>query len=178
MARNKTKGDRYACGKLRPDRSPSAIRQMVSLAEKKLLDPLFGTQIGILHLQGHITAPMVSAARHYAELMGAYDALVCNPSRTARSPDYEMGRLGQGASMGADDRPGLVERVKKLRDKIATALNGPSGEEWRAVYDTVLLDQHCGVMQRGALASGLQSLSYLFGFEVRPQHLDAPRTAA
>lgn len=173
MGRKKSKGERYACGKLRPDRSPAAIRQLVSLAEKKLVDPLFGSQIGILHLQGVISANLVSSASRFAEAMGRYDSVVGNPSRTARSPDYEMGRQEAGGENRRDLDPEAVEKIKTLRDKMTACLAGPEGSMWRAVYDTVLLDYRCGVMDQHSLIAGLQELSFLFGYEQRPQATQA-----
>lgn len=178
MGRKKLQGERYHCGKLRPERSPSAIRQMVSLAEKKLLDPLFGSQVGILHLQGTITASQVSAAKHFAEQMGYYDAVMGNPSRTAKSPDYEMGRAGWGSSTreASEDR---ISKLREWRENVNRILSAPAGREWRIVYDTVLLDYHCPVMDRTVLASALQDLALLFGYERHaPQALDAKKNAA
>lgn len=167
MGRKKSKGERYACGKLRPDRSPAAIRQLVSLAEKKLVDPLFGTQIGIMHLQGIISASLVSSASRFADAIGRYDAVVGNPSRTARSPDYEMGRREAGGDNRRDLDAEAVEKIKALRDKMADVLRGPEGSMWRSIYATVLLDQRCPLVDQAFLVAGLQELSYLFGYEQR-----------
>jgi hypothetical protein len=160
--------------------SGSALRAIVDMAAKNLVDPIFRTQIGQLHLMGlrqdgqpDFPSEFVSAARHWADFVGFHDRVVGNPSRTVKSPDYQMGRAGKGE--GGDhqcrscDCGGdkvlcpVISRVKSQWSDAVEAI----GPEWRVVYDTVILDHHCPPWERDALKRGLCGLAVLYGYVKR-----------
>lgn len=180
MPRRKKDGERYPCGKLKPERfAPAVVRRMFDGARARVVDPLFGTQVGLLCMEGLLTEAHVSAASHFAKFMGYYDRLVGNPSRTARSPDYQMGRAGTGpmVEVFACDNcaGGCVHCEAKIRasadyDRIREKLDN---KQWSVVYHTVLLNEVCAWPHKPELTAGLDRLADLFGFTAPPKRAAA-----
>lgn len=170
MARRRKRGDRRPSGKLNsPEREryregrfpPTLVHQMVEAGRAKIINAAFGTQLGRLRLEGVISDAHVAAANHFCRFLGRYDRATGNPSRTVKSPDYRLGRAGSGDADQADSEPELVERLSRQRDDLDKLF---TRDEWRAVYDTALLNEPCPWFQRAALVSALEKLGELYGY--------------
>lgn len=172
MGRRKQRGERYPCGKLKPERFPPAlVRQMVEAGRQKIINAAFGTSIGRMRLEDKLTDAQVSAAAHFARFMGYHDRLIGGLARTSKSPNYQLGRAGHGPSASAgctDCSEGRCqhckarERASRDYDSIRAAL---TNAQWSVVYHTVLLDETCPWPRMPELKSGLSILADLYGYE-------------
>ena len=114
-----------------------------------LSDPLRRpSEVEKLLAQGVIERRHLAAAREWARMVGQHDRVISAPSRTSRSPDYQMGRSGKSDAdgyrcKGCDGQCkagcSAADRIKGQWDRAKAAL----GPFWNIVYDTVLLDFSC-----------------------------------
>lgn len=171
MGRPRKRGDRYPSGDLRPERFPPiVVKRMIDASREKVIDARFGTTFGRLRLEGKLTDAHVSAASHFANFFGFYDRVFGNRARTSKSPDYQLGRAGQGEDNevwrcktcdGDCTRCLVRERASDEYDAIKGSL---SPAEWTAVYHAVLLNEACPWPQQVLLSQALTKLACKFGY--------------
>lgn len=87
-------GERYPSGKLKPPEKqkastpPAQIKRLFEAALRRAADPIYGTSLGLLFMNGDITAHELAAGTSYAKLRGRYDRAMGIPGRFTLSPDY------------------------------------------------------------------------------------------
>lgn len=183
MGRPKLAGERYPCGKLKPEVAPPAmVRRIISQAKTTARNPLLGTEAGRLRLNGVITSKELEAANAFATAVGKHDRLKGYPSRTTASPLYERGygsagdldmedemilrdlRAGDVAA-AADRSPRLRRILKATRqfESLETAVTAAGRAAYRAVYDVVILDEPIPVGRHADLVAGLRAVHRALG---------------
>lgn len=152
---------------------------MVDASRAKVINSAFGTAIGQMRLEGVLTDTQIAAAHHFARFMGHYDRSVGNPSRTARSPDYQMGRAGMGVASeeslacNVDDGCPHCEARRRASSDYDRLRNMLPNAEWSVAYHTVLLNESCPWPHRPALISALNMLAELFGYAAPKRRIAA-----
>ena len=141
--------------------SPLEVRRMVDAAKRGLKDPIWATQLGILHLEGKLTTSQFAAGKRWAELARDYSVAMQSP-KSPRSVALE-------ASGGSPIDPNSAKGVKEARQHSRTvhgylgALEAlkRTGEAPRlAVRDVCEFNLFpVGSFQLAALRTGLQGLA-------------------
>lgn len=112
MSRRKVMAAREASGKVQRPPSlpnPGEAKRLRDAALAGMRDPLWGTELGRLHLAGKITFAMLSAGKQWAEYASRYSQALCSPA-----PDPRAINIGSGG--GRDDiDPDSYEGRKEVR---------------------------------------------------------------
>ena len=141
--------------------SPAEVARMRDAALAGLKDPVWATQIGILHLQGKLTASQFAAGARWASLARDYSAAVGAP-RQPRSANLDP---TGGTPADPDTLKGALEARQHTRTVHhylgALETLRRTGEAPRlAVRDTCEFNLHpAGSFQLAALRTGLQALA-------------------
>jgi hypothetical protein len=113
-------GERYPCGKRRPSdyRSDTQIQRIMQDGLAFGLDPILGSQAGILCLRGHITSRQLSTADYVGSVYGRFEYYSGQKRRT-RSPSYQSGAAGapsgkQGTEADARDEFHALQDAIKI----------------------------------------------------------------
>jgi hypothetical protein len=129
---NISAGSRYPSGHKRPKYTPRhagvnniAVRYRHKWDDMKRIgaDPVFGSEVALMHLRGVFTDAEADAALYYAEVAGRYDRY--HPAkdgatpRTARAQSYEFGSRAADTEIERHNREGTIKsyerRAKKTR---------------------------------------------------------------
>lgn len=104
LGRPALSGERYPCGKRRPSdyRSDTQIRRLIDSGLAATLDPILGSQAGILCVRGHITARQLSTVDYVARVYGRFEFYQAPGRRQAQSPSYQAG-YSRSAGSGAQN---------------------------------------------------------------------------
>lgn len=122
--------------------SVNEIRRLREAALSGMRDPLWGTQIGRLFLEGKVTAAQFRAGRQWGELMEKWRAVHCGPRfnpKTGLSTLHRVG--GGGVSVGdiiADEREAMVTAM--VDDVIGSFDRGAADPHLIAVRECVEID--------------------------------------
>jgi hypothetical protein len=156
---SKITGDRFPCGRLRPDKFPPVlVRQMLDAAKDRLIDHRIGTQIGRLRLEGVLSDAHVAAADKFALVINKHEKTAGLPRRTASSLDLAGAQVRSTSDApDADD----AARWQRERDLIQAAL---SPDESRIAFDVVTLNLAPTYSEKPVLARALQKLAVLFHY--------------
>ena len=85
--------------------SPTEISRLRDAALAGMKDPIWGTQLGILHLSGKLTNSQLAAGKRWAELARDYSAAVGAP----RGPRSAALEASGGSAVDPDSARGLRE---------------------------------------------------------------------
>ena len=141
--------------------SPTEISRLRDAALAGMKDPIWGTQLGILHLSGKLTSSQLAAGKRWADLARDYSA-ACQSPRAPKSVDIEP---GGGSPIDPDSAKGL--REARRHSQIVHGYLGSlealkrTGEAPRlAVRDVCEFNLFpVGSFQLAALRTGLQGLA-------------------
>ena len=140
--------------------SPTEISRLRDAALAGMKDPIWGTQLGILHLSGKLTSSQLAAGKRWAELARDY-SVACQSPRAPKSVDIEP---GGGSPIDPDSAKGAREarRHSQIVHGYLGALEAlkRTGEAPRlAVRDVCEFNLFpAGSFQLAALRTGLQGL--------------------
>jgi hypothetical protein len=84
-------GERFPCGRKRPTdfRSDSQIRRIVQAGLEMSLDPVLGSQAGILRMRGKISDKQLSTVEYIGRVYGRFEWCMQAPLRRTKSPSYD-----------------------------------------------------------------------------------------
>ena len=101
--------------------SPTEISRLRDAALAGMKDPIWGTQLGILHLSGKLTSSQLAAGKRWGELARDYSAAVGAP-RAPRSAALEAsGGVGESIQIAPRAREKPADTPKS-----STAISAPS----------------------------------------------------
>ena len=100
--------------------SPTEISRLRDAALAGMKDPIWGTQLGILHLSGKLTSSQLAAGKRWAELAADYSAATQSP-KPPRSVALEA---SAGSAVDPDSAKGREKPVGT--PKSFTAISAPS----------------------------------------------------
>lgn len=125
----------------------------------------FGTGLGRLYMEGHLSELQAEAGRYFAKFCAAADHYAGAPKRNAASPAYERGwanshndeealALLQGRLHDWEKR---CQRIRRKWDRI----HGYFGDEkvFSLLLDVCISDRHCPAAQVPVLRAALQLLA-------------------
>ena len=141
--------------------SPTEISRLRDAALAGMKDPIWGTQLGILHLSGKLTSSQLAAGKRWAELAADYSAAMQSP-KPPRSVALEA---SAGSAVDPDSAKGAREarRHSQIVHGYLGALEAlrRTGEAPRlAVRDVCEFNLFpVGSFQLAALRTGLQGLA-------------------
>ena len=75
--------------------SPTEISRLRDAALAGMKDPIWGTQLGILHLSGKLTNSQLAAGKRWAELARDYSTAYARAQRAAVTRTGSQRRLGR-----------------------------------------------------------------------------------
>jgi hypothetical protein len=170
MSRRKNLAQREPNGRAQRDPPlppPSEVRRLRDAALAGMRDPMWGTELGRLHLAGKITATMFAAGRRWAELASQYSQALCSPSPDPKAISLE--RSSGGTSHDPDSAEGRKEARRHARAVQSfidanVALKDHSRASERIVRSTCergeMVHGHQDMM---ALTGGLERLASFWG---------------
>lgn len=85
-----------------------------AIIERQAADSKWGSTLGLLYLDEHLTSPEMRAGFAYGRLRGQYDAIQGLPRRSTQAMCYHEARAGVGNEMPADELLRLKERHMHL----------------------------------------------------------------
>ncbi len=162
MARRKRlTGERYACGKLKPDNVPTAahIRRAQGEALMRGRDPWLGTRLGWLYLNREITSRQVEAGLRFAKLFLDYSKIAGFPPRAATSID--LNRV-PGRAVDEDDET-AVRALKGRYNDVTGELHRCGALE--SVVSVCVDEQILEWQDRKSLGRGLSLLVDMLGIK-------------
>ena len=161
---------RKPCGQLKREPrdsrplAPIQVRRLLDAAAEGLRDPLWGSMIGRLHLNGKISSAELATAKHWARIVANYSAACCSPRPPRTVPLDAIG----GTPVDPDSATG--ERGVRRHERASAAwLEGRNalrlaGRDAERVVDSVCA-RDCalaGFGELNALRAGLQALAALW----------------
>ncbi len=158
-----TARSRYPSGQIKPERNetpPTLVRRIIDQAKRGCGDPLLGSELGRLRLNGVLTDRQVAAGKKFGELVGSYDRIKGIPSRHAKSPSWQV---GAGRSTKRDTDQAVIDDVSRRFQTAFVLLANLGGAVRRAVFDVTVYDNPVTVEEQRALIRGLDKLVELFG---------------
>ncbi len=168
MARRKTMAQREPNGRVQRVQQLGAgeIRRLRDAAMSGLRDPMWGTELGRLHLTGKITTVQFAAGRQWCEYAARYQQALCCPSPDPKAVAWESLK-----SEGADpDSPeGRKEARRHVRSVASyqdahVALKSSLGVSVRILQQVCERDEMLtGHMELQSLICGLDALAGFWG---------------
>lgn len=134
-------------------------------------DPVFGSEVALMHLRGVFTDTEADAAEYYAEIAGRYDRYHPNKSglpRTARSHSYEFGSRAADTEIERHNRDGTIKSYERRAKNIRKLWEKIQGEVPPNVRDR--LEQLCLLNQEVAPTCWEQIKSVLQRIDARFLH--------
>lgn len=160
--RKPARGERYACGQLKPNiNTPSAahIRRAQGEALTRGRDPWLGTRLGWLYLNREITSTQVEAGLRFADLFLSYSRIAGFPPRSA--PAIDLNRTpGRGI---AEEDAAAVEALKSRYNEMTSGLYRDGSLE--IVVAVCVDEQVIDWKDKKVLDRGLSTLVDLFGIK-------------
>jgi hypothetical protein len=144
--------------------APAVVKRMVDAAAASARDPLFGSQLGRLHLNGKLTSSQLAAGKHWAELTSDYSA-ACRSPPAPRTLSIDT---PGGTPIDPDSERG--EKEVAYHEQITAAyLEGRhalrlAGRDAERVADEVCTQDRApaGLSELNALRAGLAALAALW----------------
>lgn len=99
--------------------APAVIVRMREAAKALAIDPLWGTELGRMHLQGELSATQLEAGKRWANLARAHAAAICSKGIKAMN----IGGSSSGAEPDPDSEAGIkiAERESRTVDRYRDA---------------------------------------------------------
>jgi len=163
-------GERFPCGKLKPQLSPAELKRILANAALVAREARLGTEIGRLFAYGKITDEEAAAAFEIASIFGEYER-VERLSRSARSANLEGGRGGVNDTVPAD----YAERKAKYLFLIERLAEWPLRA--RTEVETLCAENRSIMSGDVELMAGLRPLLRIIGAELAEYDADAAKKA-
>lgn len=155
-------GDRYACGKLKPEiNTPTAahIRRAQGEALARGRDPWLGTRLGWLYLNREVTSTQVEAGLRFAKLFDDYSRIAGFPPRSAQAIDLNK-VAGRGT---AEPDENELAALRARYNEITGALHVDGTLE--IIVAVCVDEQVIEYIEKRKLNRGLSALVTLFGIK-------------
>lgn len=164
MARPRLKyRERYASGRAKPEQtefaSPTHLRRMLDAAKAQAGNPLIGSELGRLRLNGVINDRQFDAGRRLAELTGWFDAMHGAPRNSPQSPSYAS---GMGKALRQEDEARTARRMREYL-RVWEVLNDWGQVVAMAVTTVVIEDRYLDAGLRPKLINGLNAAMAAMG---------------
>lgn len=101
--------------------APALFMRMMQQAAGQANDPRLGTEIGRLCAAGRMTATEATAAFRVAEIYGRYERMA-GLKRSSKSPSYEVGYGGGGASIDGERDQQAAQAWSELQSQIPASV--------------------------------------------------------
>ncbi len=169
MSRRKSMAQREPNGRIQRVQLPPAseVRRLRDAALSGMRDPLWGTELGRLHLGGKITAAMLAAGRQWGESASKYHQALQSPSPDPKAINFNRGAGGE--AIDPDSPEGRKEARRHARavqsfidaHVALTTTSAASERVVRLVCErNEMLTGHEGLI---ALTNGLSTLADFWG---------------
>jgi hypothetical protein len=143
--------------------SPSEIARFRRKLVRDLNNPLIGTYLGELNLQGIVSDVQVSAAMKYERIDDAWRKANNRPRETARAQD-----VGAVRGLGMDVPDDMVVEITRLKESSRAALLACGGAIAVRVVNTVCLrNEYVDYSDRLILLKALTKLADHYGLTSR-----------
>jgi hypothetical protein len=169
---NVSAGYRSPSGRKRPKFTPRhagannikvRMRRNWDLMRKHGADPVWGSAVGIMHLDGILTDAEADAAIYYAEVCGRYDRYHPNKDgalpRSARAQSYDFGNRAADTEIERHNQNGSIKAYEKRAKKTQQLWDKIQAEIPGALRDRV--DQLCLLDERPPYGCWLEVKSSL-----------------
>jgi len=132
-------------------------------------NPMWGTVIGKLYLDGHITEFEASAARLFSELAGRYDRYFGTTRRTVPSPAYQSGLGGRDDEVERHEKQGTTKEYERRANKARKAWEKinrsiPNAHARDVIEEVCLYDREINSACHADLKILLGDIAKRFGF--------------
>lgn len=166
--------NRYPCGKKRPSdyRSDTQIRRLIDSGLAASLDPILGSQAGILCVRGHITARQLSTCDYVARVYGRFEYYQAPARRQTKSPSYQAG-YSRSASSGAQNEIAAAAASEEFH-QLQKVLNTMPRDARETVERLCVDDMHIPLNMVPGLIVTLETIDHEIRGEPEPE-TDAPR---
>lgn len=169
MSKKKKSGVRTASGQLSRakkaiyhETDPARIVRLREEALSRVSNPLWGTQIGQMHLRGEINAVQLSAGQKWFALLAAYRQAIGAKSIAPQS--LEIGRGSSEPDIETDRGLRLAERERAVTaeyNKIIQSVG--SGSERDRALRRLADDKALDFYERRQAICGLDALAFAYG---------------